>query len=83
MGDMMHNESQWRYRAKRRGLRLVRYGQPLGFEEYGPYGLVDRATGRTATIRLTAEDVEQRLFGDDAEDAILAGGSSAKEPRQR
>lgn len=82
MGDMMHNESQWRYRAKRLGLRLVRYGQPLGFEEFGPYGLVDRATGGIVAVRLTAEDVEQRLFGESTEDAILAGGSSAKEPGQ-
>lgn len=59
----MHTESQWRYRAKRAGLRLVRYSQALGYEEYGPYGLVEQATGRIVAVRLGPEDVERVLFG--------------------
>ena len=61
----MHSESQWRYRAKRLGLRLVRYSQSLGYQEYGPYGLVDRATGSLVKVRLAPEDVERILFGAD------------------
>lgn len=79
----MHNESQWRYRAKRLGLRLVRYGQSLGFDAYGPYGLVDRATGRIVAVRLAAEDVEERLFGESAVAAALAGGRPPKARKRR
>lgn len=63
----MHSESQWRYRAKRQGLRLVRYGRSLGLEKYGPYGLVDRATGELVAVRLRPRDVERTLFGEETD----------------
>lgn len=69
----MHSEAQWRYRAKRMGLRLVRYSQSLGYEQYGPYGLVDRATGRIVAVRLGAEDVERLLFEENDAEALLRG----------
>lgn len=67
----MHSEAQWRYRAKRLGLRLVRYGQSLGYEQYGPYGLVDRATGRLLAARLGPQDVERLLFEENDGAAIV------------
>lgn len=70
MGEAMHSESQWRYRAKRHGLRLVRYGQSPGSDQYGPYGLVDRAIGRLVAVRLEPDDVERTLFGEDTEAAL-------------
>ena len=69
----MHSEAQWRYRAKRFGLRLVRYSQALGFEQYGPYGLVERATGRIVAVRLGAEDVERLLFEKGNAEVLLQG----------
>lgn len=59
----MHTESQWRYRAYRKGLRLVKYkqGSPA-FEQYGPYALVDQSTNRVAAMSLDAEAVEAMLF---------------------
>lgn len=66
----MHSESQWRYRAYRHGLRLVKYklASPA-YEQYGPYALVDRSTNRVVETRLGAEDIERRLFTDAARDA--------------
>lgn len=61
----MHTESQWRYRAKRLGFRLVRYSQSLGYRQYGPYGLVERGSGRIVAVQLNPEDVERLLFGQD------------------
>jgi hypothetical protein len=55
------------------GLRLVRYSQPLGYEQYGPYGLVDRTTGRIAAVRLGPEDIERLLFEEHAAVALLRG----------
>ena len=75
----MHSESQWRYRAKRRGLRLVRYSQSLGYQEYGPYGLVDRTTGSLVKVRLGPEDVERILFGTDGEAVELGRDGEAVE----
>ena len=69
----MHSEAQWRYRAKRFGLRLVRYSQALGFEQYGPYGLVETATGRIVAVRLGAEDVERLLFEKGNAEVLLQG----------
>ena len=58
----MHSESQWRYRAYRRGLRLVKYKQTSpAFERYGPYALFDRATKTIVATNLDAEAVEQEL----------------------
>jgi hypothetical protein len=68
----MHTESQWRYRAKRLGFRLVRYGQSVGQGQYGPYGLVDRTTGRLVASRLEPEDVERLLFADHDGDDLRA-----------
>ena len=59
----MHNESQWRYRAYRRGLRLVKYKlSSPGYQQYGPYALIDRTTGRVMVIGLDADAVERELF---------------------
>ena len=82
-GCEMHNESQWRYRAKRMGLRLVRYSQSLGYREYGPYGLVDQATGRIVGVRLGPEEVERMLFGEIPDDAAGAGRLPTAEPAGR
>jgi hypothetical protein len=67
----MHSESQWRYRAKRLGFRLVRYGRSLGHDQYGPYGLVDRATGRLVAARLGPSEVERLLFEQNSREAIV------------
>ncbi len=69
----MHSEPQWRYRAKRRGLRLVRYSQALGYSQYGPYGLVESGTGRVVAVRLGPEDVERILY-DENGDAYVPDG---------
>ena len=59
----MHSESQWRYRAYRRGLRLVKYKvDSPAYEQYGPYGLVDRATKAVIATNLDAEAIERKLF---------------------
>lgn len=65
----MHSESQWRYRAYRRGLRLVKYKRSSpAYEQYGPYALVDRSTNRVVITGLDAAGVERELFSaDDAE----------------
>lgn len=62
----MHSESQWRYRAYRRGLRLVKYKRSSSaYEQYGPYALVDRATNRVVMTGLDADGVERELFATD------------------
>lgn len=59
----MHSESQWRYRAYRRGLRLVKYKQTsAAYQQYGPYALVDQTTNRLAVTGLDADAVERELF---------------------
>lgn len=59
----MHSESQWRYRAYRKGLRLVKYKQSSSaYQQYGPYALVDQSTNRVTLTRLDAEGVERALF---------------------
>lgn len=59
----MHSESQWRYRAYRRGLRLVKYKKDSSaYELYGPYALVDLASKEVVATKLDAESVEQELF---------------------
>ncbi len=61
----MHSESQWRYRAYRQGLRLVKYKKTSpAYEQYGPYALVDRTTNRVFSRHLRAHDVEHALFAD-------------------
>lgn len=62
-GSTMHSESQWRYRAYRRGLRLVKYKQDSpAYTKYGPYALVDQRTNSLAASQLDAEAVERELF---------------------
>lgn len=64
----MHSESQWRYRAYRRGLRLVKYKQSSpAYSKYGPYALVDQSTNTIAATNLDAEAVERELFAITAE----------------
>ena len=59
----MHSESQWRYRAYRRGLRLVKYKQSSpAYTKYGPYALVDQRTNALAAAQLDADGVERVLF---------------------
>lgn len=59
----MHSESQWRYRAYRRGLRLVKYKlDSPAYEQYGPYALVDLSTKEIIATRLDADAVERELF---------------------
>lgn len=59
----MHSESQWRYRAYRRGLRLVKYKKDSpAYEQYGPYALVEVATRTIVATNLDAEAVERELF---------------------
>lgn len=61
----MHSESQWRYRAYRKGLRLVKYKQASpAYNRYGPYALVDMTTNRVTVVGLDAEAVERELFHD-------------------
>lgn len=58
----MHSESQWRYRAYRRGLRLVKYKEASpAYQRYGPYALVDRTTKTIVATNLDAEAVEREL----------------------
>lgn len=64
----MHSESQWRYRAYRKGLRLVKYKQSSpAYSKYGPYALVDQSTNTIAATNLDAEAVERELFAELAE----------------
>lgn len=59
----MHSESQWRYRAYRKGLRLVKYKQDSpAYSKYGPYALVDQSTNEVAATNLDAHDLERVLF---------------------
>jgi hypothetical protein len=59
----MHSESQWRYRAYRKGLRLVKYKRDSSaYSQYGPYALVDQRTNRVTAAGLDAEAVEHELF---------------------
>lgn len=59
----MHSESQWRYRAYRKGLRLVKYKESSSaYTDYGPYALVDQSTNHIAAARLDAAGVERELF---------------------
>ena len=59
----MHSESQWRYRAYRKGLRLVKYKQNSpAYTKYGPYALVDQRTNTLAAAQLDADGVERELF---------------------
>lgn len=59
----MHSESQWRYRAYRKGLRLVKYKlSSPAYTKYGPYALVDKTTNSIVATNLDAEAVEQMLF---------------------
>ena len=66
----MHSESQWRYRAHRMGLRLVKYtaGSP-GYHQYGPFTLVDRSTNHLRFRGLDATAVEQMLFAEQVAEA--------------
>jgi len=66
----MHSEAQWRYRARRIGLRLVRRSRSLGSEQYGPYSLVEQTTGNVVAVKLSPEDVEQLLFGESGTQAL-------------
>lgn len=64
----MHSESQWRYRAYRKGLRLVKYKQSSpAYSKYGPYALVDQSTNAIAATNLDAEAVERQLFAEKVE----------------
>ena len=64
----MHSESQWRYRAYREGLRLVKNNQSApAYEQYGPYALVDRSTNRVVRGNLGPRDVELALCDEAAE----------------
>mgnify|MGYP000402576693 CR=1 FL=1 len=59
----MHSESQWRYRAYRKGLRLVKYKEASpAYTQYGPYALVDQSTNNLTAMNLDAEAVELALF---------------------
>ena len=52
-----------RYRAYRRGLRLVKYKRNSpGYNKYGPYALLDQRTNALAAAKLDAEAVERELF---------------------
>jgi hypothetical protein len=63
LGGFVHSESQWRYRAYRRGLRLVKYKHSsTAYEQYGPYALVDQVTNQLAVTGLDSEGVERELF---------------------
>lgn len=71
----MHSESQLRYRAYRRGLRLVKYKQTSSaYEQYGPYALVDRTTGRVIVTGLDADGVERELLSDASRDRRSLSG---------
>ena len=62
----MHSESQWRYRAYRKGLRLVKYKvDSPAYEQYGPYGLVDLSTRAVIATNLDAAAIERELFEPD------------------
>jgi hypothetical protein len=74
----MHAVYQWRHRAKRRGLRLVKYQQAVpGYEKYGPYALLDASTNRILASGLEPADVERLLYGDTENDRLQSGNYSA------
>ena len=59
----MHSESQWRSRAYRKGLSLVKYKQTSSaYQQFGPYALFDPATKTLMAVRLDAEAVERALY---------------------
>jgi hypothetical protein len=59
----MHSESQWRSRAYRKGLRLVKYKQTSStYQQFGPYALFDPSTNTLMAVRLDAEAVERTLY---------------------
>jgi hypothetical protein len=63
MTEAMHSESQWRYRASRMGLRLVKYKQSSpAYRQFGPYALVDTTARRSKLMGLDARAVERTLF---------------------
>lgn len=63
LGGEMHSESQWRYRAYRKGLRLVKYKLTSpAYAQYGPYALVDTSTKDIVATNLDADAVERELF---------------------
>lgn len=63
----MHSESQWRYRAYRQGLRLVKYKvDSPAYAQYGPYALVDQSTNQLTAVGLDADAVERLLFADES-----------------
>ncbi len=65
----MNSESQWRYRAYRRGLRLVKYNRSSSaYTRYDPYALVDRSTKEVVAVNLHPDDLDGRLFGDSDQD---------------
>lgn len=67
----MHSESQWRYRAYRKGLKLVKYKQDSpAYAKYGPYALIDQATNRITAVNLDAEAVERALFSGATESPV-------------
>jgi hypothetical protein len=71
----VHSESQWRYRAYRQGLRLVKYKEAsTAYTRYGPYALVDQSTNQIAVANLDAEAMERELFAvcDEADEAAEA-----------
>lgn len=75
-GLTMHSESQWRYRAYRQGLRLVKYKKTSpAYEQYGPYAFVDRSTNRVVRGHLHAHDVERALFAAVDEESLVADAS--------
>lgn len=60
----MHSESQWRHRAYRSGLRLVKYKRASpAYWQYGPYALVDQTDNQVKLMGLDAEAIERELFG--------------------
>ncbi len=62
----MHSESQWRYRAYRKGLRLVKYKlNSSAYQQFGPYALFDPATNALTAVGLDAEALERELCNGD------------------
>lgn len=67
----MHSESQWRYRAYRTGLRLVKYKvSSPAYTKYGPYALVDKSTNTLVATNLDADAVERMLFAGASEFSV-------------
>ena len=75
----MHSESQWRYRAYRKGLRLVKYKvDSPAYEQYGPYGLVDLSTRTVLATNLDAEAIERELFEPDPDNLPVIPGVAGR-----